>query len=156
MEKPRSRARRMKLVAVEGSEDEVLGRAAAVERGSSHPIGLAVIAAATARGIAIPQAFGGATAIPGKAVTARLRDGFVSVGEVFLLAAFRCWLAGYETGDVACWELAWQGVSRSVRLGDAKRAASDILRASSCDRHQNYIRSKLASLDERPSHLKSL
>jgi hypothetical protein len=27
--------------------------------------------------------------------------------EVFLLVAFRCWLAGYETGDVACW--GWHG-----------------------------------------------
>jgi Cd2+/Zn2+-exporting ATPase len=69
------------VVAVEGSEDVVLGRAAAVERGSSHPIGLAIIKAATARRVTIPQAFGGATAIPGKAVTARLRDGFVSVGS---------------------------------------------------------------------------
>jgi Cd2+/Zn2+-exporting ATPase len=69
------------VVAVEGGEDEVLGRAAAVERGSSHPVGRAIIAAATARRVAIPEAFGGATAMPGKAVTARLRDGFVSVGS---------------------------------------------------------------------------
>jgi hypothetical protein len=46
--------------------------------------------------------------------------------EVFLLAVFRCWLGGYETGDVACWELAWQGVSRSVRLSDAKRIFAEL------------------------------
>jgi len=46
--------------------------------------------------------------------------------EVLLLVAFRCWLAGYETGDVACWELAWQGVSRTVQLADAKRIVAEL------------------------------
>lgn len=69
------------VVVIEGSEDDVLAKAAAVERGSSHPLGLAIIAAAEARGVAIPPAFGGATALPGKAVVARLREGFVSVGS---------------------------------------------------------------------------
>jgi len=46
--------------------------------------------------------------------------------EVFLLVAFRCWLAGYETGDVACWELAWQGVSQTVQLADAKRIVAEL------------------------------
>jgi hypothetical protein len=44
----------------------------------------------------------------------------------FLLVAFRCWLAGYETGDVACWELAWQSVSRTVPLADAKRIVAEL------------------------------
>ena len=69
------------VVAIESDEDEVLAKAAAVEQGSSHPLGLAIIAAARARGFAIPQTFGGASAVPGKAVVARLRDGFVSVGS---------------------------------------------------------------------------
>jgi Cd2+/Zn2+-exporting ATPase len=69
------------VAAIEGEENEVLAKAAAVERGSSHPLGLAIIAAARARGLAIPQAFGDASAVPGKAVVARLRDGFVSVGS---------------------------------------------------------------------------
>ncbi len=69
------------VVAIEGSEDDVLIKAAAVERGSSHPLGLAIIAAAEARKLAILPAFGGSTAIPGKAITARLHEGFVSVGS---------------------------------------------------------------------------
>jgi len=69
------------IVAIEGTEDEVLVKAAAVERGSSHPLGLSIIAAAEARGLAIPQNFGGSSAVPGKAVTARLKEGFVSVGS---------------------------------------------------------------------------
>lgn len=69
------------VVAIESDEDEVLAKAAAVEQGSSHPLGLAIIAAARARGLSIPQTFAGASALPGKAVIARLRDGFVSVGS---------------------------------------------------------------------------
>jgi Cd2+/Zn2+-exporting ATPase len=42
---------------------------------------LAITAAAEARQLDIPRVFGGSTAIPGKAVTARLREGFVSVGS---------------------------------------------------------------------------
>lgn len=69
------------VIAIDGPEDDVLARAAAAESGSSHPLGLAITAAAEARGLSLPPVFGGATAIPGKAVTARLREGFVSVGS---------------------------------------------------------------------------
>jgi Cd2+/Zn2+-exporting ATPase len=69
------------VVAAGGTEDDVLAKAAAVEQGSSHPLGIAIVAAADMRGLAIPPAFGGAAAVPGKAVIARLRDGFVSVGS---------------------------------------------------------------------------
>ena len=69
------------VIAAEGTEEEVLVTAAAVERGSSHPLGVAIIAATEAAGLAIPQSFGGPNALPGKAVVARLRDGFASVGS---------------------------------------------------------------------------
>jgi Cd2+/Zn2+-exporting ATPase len=68
------------IVTIEGTEDDVVAKAAAVERGSSHPLGLSILAVAEARGLAIPQNFGG-NAVPGKAITARLREGFVSVGS---------------------------------------------------------------------------
>lgn len=74
------------VLAIEATEGDVLAKAAAVERGSSHPLGLAIIAAAESRGLAILQNFGGSTAIPGKAVTARLKEGFVSVGSPRYLA----------------------------------------------------------------------
>src|SRR4029078_6055768 len=64
------------VVAIEGVEDDILAKAAAVERGASHPLGRAIITAAEARGRAIPRSFGGSSAIPGKAVTARLRESF--------------------------------------------------------------------------------
>jgi Cd2+/Zn2+-exporting ATPase len=69
------------IIAIEGTEVDVLAKAAAVERGSSHPLGHAIIAATEVRKLTIPPAFGGSTAIPGKAVTARLKEGFVSVGS---------------------------------------------------------------------------
>jgi len=69
------------VVAVEGKEDDVLAKAAAVERNSSHPLGLAITHAAEARRLALPVSFGGAIAVPGKAVTMRLKDGFASVGS---------------------------------------------------------------------------
>ena len=69
------------IVVIEGSESDLLVKAAAVERGSSHPLGVAIVAEAEQRGLEIPKTFGGSMATPGKAVTARLRSGFVSVGS---------------------------------------------------------------------------
>jgi len=69
------------VVAVEGTQEDMLARAAAVERNSSHPLAQAIIQAAEARGLSLPPSFGGGIAVPGKAVTMRLRDGFVSVGS---------------------------------------------------------------------------
>ena len=69
------------VVALSGSEDDVLSRAAAVEKNVSHPLGLAIVEAATERKLQLPQVFGGGIAVPGKAVTARLKSGFVSVGS---------------------------------------------------------------------------
>ncbi len=69
------------VVPVAGDEASVLARAAAVEANTSHPLGVAIVEAARARGLPIPATFGGSNATPGKAVTARLRDGFASVGS---------------------------------------------------------------------------
>ena len=69
------------VVAVAGGDDLVLARAAAVERNTSHPLGQAIVEAAQARALDLPATFGGALATPGKAVTARLRGGFASVGS---------------------------------------------------------------------------
>ena len=69
------------VVAIGGSEADLLAKAAAVEARTSHPLGTAIFAEAKARDLALPKAFGGGIATPGKAVTARLRSGFVSVGS---------------------------------------------------------------------------
>jgi Cd2+/Zn2+-exporting ATPase len=69
------------VVVFSGDGDTVLARAAAIERNTSHPLGRAITEAAQVRGVNIPPSFGGAVATPGKAVTARLASGFVSVGS---------------------------------------------------------------------------
>jgi len=69
------------IVPIVGGEADVLARAAAVERNTSHPLGIAIVEAAAARSLAIPESFGGGMATPGKAVTTRLKDGFASVGS---------------------------------------------------------------------------
>ena len=77
----RGRPRVTDVVAISGSEDVVLARAAAVEGNTSHPLGQAIIEAAQARGLKLPVTFGGGIATPGKAVTVRLKEGFASVGS---------------------------------------------------------------------------
>ncbi len=69
------------VIALSGAESDVLARAAAVERNVSHPLGIAIVEAATERGLELPQVFGAGLAVPGKAVTARLKSGFASVGS---------------------------------------------------------------------------
>ncbi|TCL71157.1 heavy metal translocating P-type ATPase [Rhizobium sp. BK251] len=69
------------VIALVGSEEDVLARAAAVEGNTTHPLGAAIVEAAKTRNLDVPKAFGGATAVPGKAVTARLKNAFVSVGS---------------------------------------------------------------------------
>src|SRR5260370_14249110 len=67
------------IVPIVGDENSVLATAAAVERKTSHPLGIAIVEAATARSLELPSSFGGAMATPGKPVTVRLKDGFTSV-----------------------------------------------------------------------------
>lgn len=69
------------VIALSGSENDVLARAAAIERNVSHPLGIAIVEAATERGLELPPVFGAGLAIPGKAVTARLKSGFATVGS---------------------------------------------------------------------------
>ncbi|UYO43015.1 cadmium-translocating P-type ATPase [Rhodopseudomonas palustris] len=70
------------VVAVIGQQDDaVLARAAAVEGNTSHPIGQAIVRAAKARALQLPVVFGGSQAVPGKAISARLKDGFAFVGS---------------------------------------------------------------------------
>jgi Cd2+/Zn2+-exporting ATPase len=69
------------VIAIAGSDADLLAKAAAVEQGSSHPLGVAIVEAADQRGLKRSKTFGGAVAVPGKGVTARLRDGFVSVAS---------------------------------------------------------------------------
>jgi Cu+-exporting ATPase len=66
--------------------DEVLALAAAVEQGSEHPLGEAIVSHAKARGLAMPVV-SGFSAVPGHGVEARASDGVVVVGSARLMAA---------------------------------------------------------------------
>jgi hypothetical protein len=39
---------------------------------------------------------------------------------------FRCWYAGYETGDIQCWELAWREYSAALGTASAKTALTEL------------------------------
>ncbi len=39
---------------------------------------------------------------------------------------FRCWLAGYDTGDIACWENGWTAYARALGTERAKRAVTEL------------------------------
>lgn len=39
---------------------------------------------------------------------------------------FRAWLAGYETGDISCWEQAWSIFSSSLGTRQARPALTDL------------------------------
>ncbi len=39
---------------------------------------------------------------------------------------FRCWLAGYDTGDIACWENGWNEYNRILGPSHAKRAVTEL------------------------------
>jgi len=68
------------LAAASLSEDELLRRAASVEKGSEHPLGRAIVTAAEDRGLALqmPSEFQSAG---GRGVQGRVGDGFVAVGR---------------------------------------------------------------------------
>ena len=46
--------------------------------------------------------------------------------ERLVLVGFRCWQAGYETGDVNCWELAWNEYARELGVTKAKCAIREL------------------------------
>jgi Cu+-exporting ATPase len=79
---------KMKLIAVEPNvwvkEDEVLALAAAVERGSLHPVGLGIVWDAARRGLEIPAAEG-VKEVPGKGVRGRVDGQLVCVGRMGFL-----------------------------------------------------------------------
>ncbi len=106
-------------VAIACSEADLLAKAAAVERGSGHPLGLAIVAEAEERGLDIPRVFGGSVATPGKSVVGRLRSGFVSVGSP-RHAAEQAALADEVKAQIAALENAGKTV---VVVSEGKRLA---------------------------------
>jgi hypothetical protein len=49
-----------------------------------------------------------------------------SGAEWLVGVGFRCWLAGYDTGDISCWEHGWNEYSRVLGAERAKRAVTEL------------------------------
>src|SRR4030042_6139507 len=56
----------------------------------------------------------------------RLHAAPLSGAEWLVGVGFRCWLAGYDTGDIACWETGWNAYARVLGTERAKRAVTEL------------------------------
>src|SRR3954454_16550534 len=84
------------VITVDGwAEDDVLALVAAAETGSEHPVGEAIVAAATARFLDLP-ALRSFDAVPGHGIDAVVGDRHVLVGNAALMAARGVDVAGLE------------------------------------------------------------
>jgi len=60
------------------------------------------------------------------------RDTAMPAGEVLSAperlvgVGFRCWLAGYQTSDIGCWEVAWHEFSQAVGPHEAKPLMAEL------------------------------
>lgn len=41
--------------------------------------------------------------------------------ETLLFTQYRCWMAGYSTRDITCWEIAWTALESTMGVGAARR-----------------------------------
>lgn len=62
---------------------------------------------------------------PGKA-RASVRGSPLSGAEWLVGMGFRCWLAGYDTGDIAYWENGWNTYQRTLGAERARRAVTEL------------------------------
>lgn len=49
-----------------------------------------------------------------------------SGAEWLVGVGFRCWLSGYDTGDISCWENGWNEYNRALGASHAKRAVTEL------------------------------
>ena len=49
-----------------------------------------------------------------------------SGAEWLVGTGFRCWLAGYDTGGISCWENGWNAYSQVLGAERAKRAVTEL------------------------------
>jgi Cd2+/Zn2+-exporting ATPase len=106
------------IVAILGEETDVLRQAAALEAGSSHPLGQAILAAASERGIAV-QAATGNKAIGGKGIEGALDGRALFLGSAEAAGA-RVALSPELSGRIAA--LTEAGKTVSVLLVDGTPA----------------------------------
>ena len=110
------------IVAIAGTEAALLAQAAGVEALSEHPVAGAILRAATARGVAVPQAEA-VEAQPGLGVTGRVGGARVAVGNAALMA--REGVAGAEAAFGPAEALAAAG--RTVALVAVDGVAAGVI-----------------------------
>ena len=106
--------------------DEVLSLAAAVERGSEHPLAAAIVTAASERGLAVPEA-SGVVATPGKGAQAVVVGEAVVVGNRAMMAAVGVHLdedSDPTAGTTTVWVAAASALVGRVSLADRPRPQS--------------------------------
>jgi Cu+-exporting ATPase len=96
-----------------GDDQELLRLAASAERGSEHPLGEALVAAATARGLPLAQPEG-FRAFPGLGIAAQVEGHQVVVGAPELLAQLGAGLDGLEPSMSALQSQAKTAVAVSI------------------------------------------
>ena len=48
------------------------------------------------------------------------------IPEMLVGVGFRCWVAGYDTGDIGCWETAWNIYATTLGPQEAKPAVAEL------------------------------
>ena len=105
------------------SEEQLLRLAAAVERGSEHPLGAAIIAAAGEREIAVPDAEGFA-ATPGQGARATVGGQEVVVGNGAMMASQGVVAAGVAAGRTLAYVAIDGSLGGTIALADRPRPSS--------------------------------
>ena len=104
-------------------KDAALRAAAAVEAGSEHPVAAAVVAAAGARGLEVPEA-SGFEALPGSGARAILKDTVVTVGRADLFDEVPSEISRPTVDGTTVW-VGWDGRARaSLTVADSVRRSS--------------------------------
>ncbi len=121
---------RPQVVAVEPlngcGTDEVLSLAAAVERGSEHPLAAAIVTAAAEQDLAVPEA-SGVVATPGKGAQAAVEGAAVAVGNRAMMAAVGIRIdedSDPTAGATVVWVAAAGALVGRVALADRPRPQS--------------------------------
>ena len=104
-------------------KDAALRAAAAVESGSEHPVAAAVVTAAAARGLEVPEA-SEFEALPGAGARATLKDTVVTVGRADLFDEVPSEISRPTVDGTTVW-VGWEGRARaSLTVADSVRRSS--------------------------------